>query len=329
MRALHRMSFAVAALLPAAVAAQQVSFEPTAAQRCLQLADGAKNVIEYPFEQLKRLRGGRVLVQLTFSKADAMPALEVVEREGDEAFVDAVARHVRQLRVPCLRPDEGPVTLRQEYRCKPEEHQVAAVDSHPQAERRQRLAACLMHTSGALRPDYPFQALRANLQGRVLLKLHFDAADRAPEVRALFRPRAEPLADATIAFAAGYRLPCLEGGPVSLNIQYNYAIEGEAYGFRSATLLRIIGIMKNIRKQRVFFDMGTMGCPFDVTFTYWQPQGPNTVTAKGAPDPRRDPLLQWLRDAEFDLRDRQLDAIFGDIVSFTVPCGKIDLQPQE
>lgn len=329
MRTLRRLVLAAAALLPAAAQAQQASIEPSAAQRCLQLADGKTDGPEYPFELMKLGRSGRVVVLLTFTKADARPAVQVLEREGEEEFADVIERHVRRLRVPCLRPDEGQATLRQEYRFRPDEHPVSALDTHPETDRQQRLSACLMHVSGRHEPAYPWRAGREDVQGRVLLRLRFDAPDRPPQAQVLARPRADLLARAAAEFAAGYRLPCIEGGPVRLSLQYNYVFQGEAYGFRKATLPQIVGSMKNIRLQRVFFNLDTMGCPFDVTFTYWQPLAPNVVTAHGPPDGRRAALLQWLRDAELALRESQLDALFGDTVGFTVPCGKIDLQPEE
>jgi hypothetical protein len=327
--ALRRLVLAVAMLLPAVGVAQQVNVEPPATQRCMQLAGGAKSEIEYPFELLKARKGGRVVVRLTFDRPDSRPRIDVLEHEGDREFVAAVETHVRRLRVPCLRSDEGHATLRQEYRFRPDEHHVVASEEDAESERRSRQAACLMHISGRRAPDYPMRARRDEIQGRVLARLRFEAPDQPPRVDVFHRPSAAILGDTVRAFAAGYRLPCLEGGPVVTSMQYVYRFEGEAFGFKAVTLPKLVGTMKNIRLQRVHFEFGEMGCPFDVTFTHWQPAAPNWVSTSGARNPRRDAFVQWLRDAQLEMPAEALDAVFGDTVSFTVPCGKIDLQPQE
>ena len=62
-----------------------------------------------------------------------------------------------------------------------------------------------------------------------------------------------------------------------------------------------------------------MGCPFRLRFAYYHPQS-NLVQQVHSYDPRRTPLLEWLRTAEFDLSPNVLDAIWGDIIELEVPC---------
>lgn len=331
MRAWRAGLLSLVAWMASAAPAQEAVLEPSAASLCLRGVSGPLTTPEYPFELLKLGRGGRVLVELTFARPDARPAVQVLEHEGEQDFVEAVERHVRQLRVPCLTSDAAPARLRQDYRFRPDSHEVGVTDSDPDQQRQERMAACLMHTSGASRPEYPRQALSRGVQGRVLARLRFDASDRPPQVRMYARDNAELLVDALRRFAGGYRVPCYEGtAPLQLTLVYHFVVSGDGgYGFRSVTLPQFIGSMRGIRQQRVEFDLDKMGCPFDVTLTYWQPQFRNDVTAVGKPDARRTQLLEWLRDADLDLSRSHLDAIFGDRVSFTVPCGRIDLKPKE
>ena len=87
--------------------------------------------------------------------------------------------------------------------------------------------------------------------------------------------------------------------------------------------------MRGLRQQRVSFDFNTMNCPFEVTLAYRQPYRRNRVGQVGEPHPARQALLEWLAGLELNLPDTTLDAVWGDEVTLTVPCTKINLTPKE
>jgi hypothetical protein len=323
----------VAALCEGALA-QHTEIEPAPAQRCIVTVDGASPLPEYPSLALSRRRSGRVLVELTFSDASSPPQVRVIQREGHPEdvgeFVEAVRAHARHLRTPCWTPGEPPSRIEREYAFEPDRSATfVSGELDPDAARVQRLVRCLSHETGAREPTYPRTAARDRVQGRVVLRLRFDAADRPPTVEAFARHYARPLVQRARSWATGYRLPCFDGKPVSFLRTYTFVFEGETYGFKPLTLLQLMRLAKGLEQERLHIDTSQMGCPFDLRFSPRQPMLPNGIAQVGGDDPRRLPLLRWLRDVQLNLNSEQLDAVFGDYVNVTVPCLTIDLKPKE
>lgn len=328
-------------LLAVPVAAQQVTLEPSAAVACMTPAADARGVPEYPFVAFKSGHKGRVRVMLSFTSPDTHPAIEVIEREGDDSFVDAVKAHVRQFRVPCHDGGELPVRLRFEFLFRPDDREVfgsGPTDADAAARRAQ--LACMVHESGQKAPGYPDRALRAGIQGRVVARLRFEAPDQPPVAEVYTRADAESgyksrraaemLSDPIQSWVTGYRLPCLQGRPITTTMVFVYRFEGDAYGFKPGlTLMDLLPTVRNIKLHRLDFDFNPMACPFDVAMTYYQPHRPNQVAEVGSHDPARRPFLDWLRQSVLDLPGPTLDSVFADTARFTVPCMKINLQPKD
>ena len=335
-----RRAWALAAGLMAAGAAmaQQTVLEPSAAVQCLSPPAAERGAPAYPFAAYKQGLHGRVMVRLRFTGPGLVPAVTVLAHEGDDGFIDAVKLHVRTLRVPCL--GDQPAELDIDYVFRPTDDQpvAPAVPVDPRHAARQRQMACLTRVDGASYPDYPRQALEQGAQGRVLMELRFDAPDKPPAVRLLPRvggDAAEQRSHATRVFldplrswAEGYRLPCLDGDPLTIAQVYTYRIEGSDFGFKPGLGLReLLPLVRGVRQQRLQFDTQAMGCPFNLSLLYRQPNLPNQIQETGAPVAARAPLLDWLRGIQLDLPHRALDAVYGDTLVFTVPCLKIDLNP--
>jgi hypothetical protein len=331
---------AVAALVVVAPAAsQQTRLEPSAAVACLSPPAGQRGAPEYPFDAFKRGLKGQVHVMLSFAGPDTSPAIEVLLNEGDDSFLASVKAHVRSLRVPCHDGGAAPVQLRFDYAFRPDDRKVYA--SPPEdGDGAARLAqlACVVHESGGKAPAYPQDALRLKLQGRVLVRLRYEAPDKPPVAE--FFPRAGPdasygtkrraqMLQAPIEdWVSGYRMPCLAGRPITTTMVFVYLIEGESYGFKPGlTLMDLLPKVRNIRLQRLNFDFNQMGCPFEVAWQYNQPRLPNWVGEVGEHNPARRPFLDWLRQSDLDLAPPMLDSIYADTARFTVPCLKIDLNP--
>jgi len=307
-----------------------VSREPTATERCLTVEPGKAGIPEYPFDQQKREEPGRVLAELVFTLPTARPEVIVIDSEGHRAFVDAVKDHARHLRVPCLRPDEGAARLRLNFVFRAEDRKVVgSPQTDDEQKRRTAIAQCLAHTSGRMQLDYPPSALRQHIAGRVVAVLRFTAGDQPPEVHLHSRPYAQVLRDSVGEWSKGYRLPCLQGGPSIVTVDFIFKFEGDReYGMRNVTLLQFIRSVRDIQKQRVAFDTNSMSCPFDLQMAHYQPQSQNVVGQMDNYDAARQPLIEWLRAAELGLTGPQLNAIFADRFTLHVPCLRVDLEPK-
>ena len=324
-----------AALRPAA--GQTVTLEPSAAVRCLTPTAEQRGAPEYPFDAWKREEKGRVVVELSFTSRDKRPAVKVLSSEGDgdskESFVAAVRSHVANYRVPCLNEAAGlPAQLRLAFVFQPQERVVQ--NSGPQDaddQRRSELLKCVQHTSREKAPDYPMGALRAELQGRVLARLSFNAKDQAPQAQVLARPAAKQLADAVASFVKGLRMPCFDGGEaIDATFTFIFRLEGTgAFGFKPIGLVDLMPRVRGIQRQALNFDTTTMACPFDVRFQYRQPYMANVVSQIADSNAARSPLIRWLTDVHLELPARSLDSVFADDTVITVPCVKIELKPQE
>lgn len=312
----------------AGAAAQTVELEPSALAACLQPLPQGSSVPEYPFAAYKFGKVGRVLVELHFTGAELRPAVQVLAQEGDDAFVDAVREHVRQLRVPCL-PKGQTVKLRQDYVFQPDTQTVSwsrAVDL--QDDVRWAQLKCLRHLGEPKLPDYPAELRRMGLQGRVLVRLRFTADDQAPEAEVLGPRQLAPLQDIIREWVRGYRLPCLGQDPVSTRLIFFFRLGDDAFGFKAMTLVQFVAQTKGWRQAGLKLDTNDMACPFQVKLLYLQPQLKNRVGVAGPPDSRRQWLLDWLANAELDASTRVAVSVFADTADIHVPCQRFDIAPE-
>lgn len=336
------VALALGLLAAGSAMAQPAALQTSAALECMTPPAAQRGAPEYPFLAFKKQLSGQVKVRLKFTGQDIAPAVTVLANDGDDSFVDAVRAHVRNLRVPCLAANAEPVELDFSYVFRPDEPEpvTPAVPLDPRAAALQRQRQCVQHVSGRNMPDYPLQALRSAAQGRVLAELRFEAPDKPPV--AVLLPRkggdaveqgrhaTQPFLDMLRDWVQGYRMPCLEGAPVTVEESYVFVIEGSAFGFKPGITLReLLPLVRNIRLQRLQFDFNQMACPFDVALTYWQPNRPNVVRVRGAYNAAREPFLDWLRQSHLDMPASALDTVYGDTAMFTVPCLKIDLNPDQ
>ena len=337
---LTRAALALAALgLAVPALAQQARLEPSAAIDCLSPAAAERGAPDYPFVEFKDGTAGRVKVVLSFTSPGTRPSVKVLEQEGGPAFVKAVEAHARSLRVPCHDGGDLPVQLLFDYVFRKDDRQVypsPPLDADSAARAAQ--LACMVHQSGDKAPPYPPAALRAQLQGRVLTRLRFEAADQPPVAEIYTYASGESnsrqqremamLSDPVQKWVAGYRMPCHQGRPITTSIVFVYRMEGDAFGFKpEMSLLPLLSLVRGIRQQRLVFDTHTMACPFDVDLLYRRPHLPNGVNEVGSTDPTRRPLLDWLQQIELDLPPQSLASVYADSTRFTVPCIKLNLKP--
>lgn len=328
--ALQRAALVWVAALPWVVQAQQVDLLPSAVSQCLQPPAAQRGLPDYPFLAWKTGEKGRVKVELEFTTPTGRPKVRVLESEGPDTLLEAVREHVRTWRVPCLTEAEGSARLVMDFVFTADSRRVQW--SRPRDALGAEQAAmlrCVVHTSGRKFPEYPENAVRDELQGRVLARLRFVAPDQPPQAEVFARPKAAMLARTIEAWVAGVRMPCHTGGPVEALYNFAFRFEESAYGFKPLDLLQLMAATRDIGKQTLVMDTREMGCPFDLQFHYYQPFSFNRVGEMGASNPARQPLLDWLEGIQLALPARTEDTVFGDSTTVSVPCIKIDLKPQE
>lgn len=326
---LRALLLALALLASRPAWADGLALAPSPAQRCLTPGAAERGTPEYPAEEWKLGAAGLVQVEVIFTTTDRRPEVKILDSAGGPAFVDAVKDHVRQWRLPCLEFADIPARLRIEFVFRPTQRSATTAGAtDPESAERQRQLKCVLNTAGRI-PSYPRQARSNGIQGRVLVQMRFTSGDGPPEVTVVARPSSDLFAAPAQAWAKGFRLPCYGGRPLSTEWLLLYKLEGEGdYGFRGLSLKQFVGAMRGIRHQRVVFDLTTMGCPFALRLQYLQPHLQNRIRQVDEPLAARQPFLDWLESAQLDLKETQLDAIFGDTLLLEVPCIRINLNPE-
>ncbi len=323
----------LAALLVGAVGAagaQTAELQPSAAQQCLLHVDGEGQQPDYPIADYNAGKAGRVQVVFEFAQADRPPELTFLLQQGGERFVEAVKKHARGLRVPCLDAANAPARLSVDFVFDPGTQQVSSSEAQdPEHQRRSAMLRCIVHAKGWRVPEYPEWARRRSLQGRVLVRASYTNATEPPRLEAFARPYAVRLAEEMMDWMKDTRLPCQSGAPITGVWTFIFVLNDERYGFNELGFRQFLLNVKGIREQTLQIDTNTMGCPFDVQLSYRRPDLPNDVSVVGAHNAARRPLLAWLAASELDLPRRTLDSIWGDTARITIPCLKIDLKPKE
>jgi hypothetical protein len=318
---------ALGCLLAGAATAQEMTVPPSAAERCLKLTvEAATAAPEYPFEPFKHGKEGRVKVALSFGTPDGPPDVTILESEGDKQFVESVRGHVEHYRVPCVERGGPPARLVFDYVFKPDDRMAysgAPVDADDSAKR--AMIACIRPAGRQDKPTYPTLAALQGLQGRVWATMSFEAADRPPVVKTYGRKSARVLRAAVESWAEDLRMPCHHGAPVLSEVVYVYVLDDGAYGFKPGVDLRVmLGAMSPAHRAGLPADTTAMGCPFDVSLRYLQPELPNLVKQIGSYNAARQLVLEWLERANLELPSTIIDSIYGDAVTFQIPCLKID-----
>ena len=314
--------------LPALCWSQSTTLAPSPALECLTPTAEERNHLEYPPDLYERKDGGTIEVELTFKAADEAPQTRFIDPD-DQAFAglkDAVRKHVRRFRVPCLAAGSPPVKMRQTYVFVPNDGRKA-VASEPVDDavaHRRALAACMSHVDRQVRPEYPTYARRFDEQGTVVVLVTFTRPDAPPELKVL-ASAAKSLEKSVADHVAGLRLPCYDGEPVKFSQIYTFKLDGS-----SRTLIKDTDLKRLLASARqplepAFFDFGTMGCPFDLRVQYLRPHLSNSVREVDNARPERKPFLDWLSRVTLNLDDKTNTAVLGDTFTVQVPCGTLSL----
>lgn len=314
------------ALLGATGAAAQVTTTaPSEAVACMTPEVAQRGLPEYPKALEQQREEALVEVQLEFTSPDSAPRVRLLELKGDRAFEESVRRHVSRYRVPCLQPGQQ-ASIRQSFQfVMGESGRVNwSTPTDEEEARARQLARCL--AMPAERPQYPRGALERRAQGTVALSLRFMAPDRPPEVKVLTNGGDMALGRTSIAYANGLRLPCHDGRDVTLFFFLQYHFEGAPRSwFNDVQLPSLVRALVKPDALQAYFDTRDMGCPFELQMRMTQPYTRNNVGEVGPPDPRRQPLMDWLSRQTLKLDDRQRQLTLAHSLTVQVPCMVLDL----
>lgn len=324
----HRLGLSMLGLACAvgAVQAQQVSAPPSAAIACMTPPATERGEPIYPPQALERKDGATLRVELAFAGPDAEPTLrQLDEAFVGRAFVDAVRKHVRRLRVPCMPAGGEPVRLIQTYVFRPDDgRDVVSLPLRDAAKAEQaRQRACLTRITPDALPEYPYVAERNGQEGQYLVRLHFDAPTAPPRAEIVAGPPHRSLRASLDDFVQGYRLPCLTGEPISVDVLFDFKFEdGTRTHLKDLTLRQFVGLARSVPRGR--FDFGTMHCPFDLRVTHYQPFKPHVVGQLGEARAERLDFIEWLSLVELKLDEKTALALLGDTFTLSVPCGTLN-----
>lgn len=311
----------------AAPAQEIVTLAPSAALSCMTPPSGERGLPTYDAELVMRKEDGTVNVELTFYAPDREPLVRVLSDPDFGSLVNAVLAHVKKLRVPCLPPGADAARIEQSYVFMHHDgRQVVArapIDTADAARRLQ--AGCLKRIVAGERPNYPDLSRQDEEQGKFLVRLQFDSATEPPKTIFLAAARYPKLRKSVEQFLPGYRLPCLVGGPISVDLVFNFRMEGGARTvIKDMSLQTFVASASDLRRP-ISFDLSALDCPFDLRIVYFQPFLANHVYEFGASLPQRRDFLDFLGSITLRLPvSRQLD-VLGDDFTLNVPCGTINL----
>ncbi len=310
-----------------AAQAQQMTLAPSHALSCLARKDGKDARLVYPAEALERKDGGVVKVEMKFTSPDRAPRVKITDETGSSLLEEAVSDYVDGFRVPCMDEKDGPVTLQQEYVFVSNDgRKVMSTSAHDDADAGRRAKmACIKNASGNEKPIYPTSARRDQSQGKFYVEMTFSAPDKAPDVEWLVTADSKALRRSVEDYLGELRMPCQDGEPVRSRMMFNFKlIDGDRTFFRDLTLIQFVSIAKDLPTP-VYFDLNTMGCPFDLRVQYMRPQEKNDVSELETSNPARKAFIDWLSSITLNLSNDQLSKVFGDSFTLSVPCGNVNL----
>lgn len=322
-----------------AVHADTTEIKDDSALQCLQRGTEPLKVTPEDIEATQGRHASYMRVKLEFRAPDHAPVVEVMANTAQGRVHVAVLKYVDQYRLPCLgQTNKGPVTATQEFHFDP----VGGADSKPLhlAENSfDPMRACLVL------PHRPMQIQmdRASSKklwergvgvAKVIVEMRFtgDAASR-PEIKTLYAD-SSAFERSVRDHLADYSMPCRKAGdaPYAFRQTFTFAINKDLTAKFSADVMplqQFLTSVRGIKQQKVFFDLNTMSCPFQVRWEQLRPVQSNDARSVGKYDANREEFLFWLRSLELELNAKQSRALLGESVILHVPCGQLELPPKE
>lgn len=305
--------------------------DPSIAESLKCLTGNEGKSVKYPEYERTTGRGGTVRVRLEFFSPVKGPLSSVLSAPS-QALGDAVRWYVDDYRMPCLKKGKPPVVAIQEFSFDPRDGQrvtFAGLQRSAEAGEKWDKACKAVGVEHTQLTSYPTRAIRDNASGTVLASARFDGPGIAPEVTILNPGGHRTLEQAVVGAMAQIRIECTEPvdyWPRTFQQTYVFLIEGKARPvLKDLDLKQFVGAIDQLESHKARFDLGSMGCPFEVHFELYQPYAANRVGEVGRTDPNRQALLAWLESVSLRLPRNVVDQMLGGSMRIAVPCGLLDL----
>jgi hypothetical protein len=273
-----------------------------------------------------------VRVKLNFTSSDQAPTAEVSFNNAGPAFAAAVRDHVRNYRLPCLVPGSSFSGV-QEFQFVVKNSVHRTLQSATRGANGEPILPpeCFAGIENVPPPTFPSGSITFGSvpSGTVVAQFTFTTPDRAPEVRVLYDGGDRRLEHAVRDSVEAYRWACLRPGDEPLVATRTFEFwrgDDDRVGLNSElTLVQLLGLAKDLKKQTVRFDFTTMGCPFQLSVVLYQPWAKNRVRQVGDADPGRREFTEWLRNVTFVIPPRAMKTVIGTAATVSVPCALLDL----
>jgi hypothetical protein len=294
--------------------------------QCLLPARGAVSDVDYPEELLRRHDDGIVRVRLEFDRPDQPPAIAVLFSTAVE-LTDVVRRRLYAYRLPCLPRGEQPVVAVQEFVFDPGDGR-AKFRSMPLSIQDTDENCRLVQSQVPV--TYTAEAAARGEEGNVVVRSVYARPGPPSEVTVLNRIGSRSLERTARDAAMRDDVECRDAGarewPLRAVRSFSFRMEGSADKVFNALSLRdFLGHVKDLASHRVRFDLTTMGCPFEVDVSVFQPYAANGVGVVGAHDPNRSGFLSWLKELSLRIPPETEKFVVGRTIRVSVPCGVLDL----
>lgn len=326
----------IAALLTSGLAApalsQSVSDE-FERERLACLTDDAALLPKLPPLSADDRRRARLRLQLEFTRPDAAPTVKTLRASGDADFQERVLRYVSSYRLPCLRANDRPILAIQEFDLAAQRGVPIPTPSLAPED------VCLSPVGPPpMRPDLlsEGQGVLPSMALRVQLRFYGDGSN-PPEVSVLASNATPRLQRQFINHLKTYRLACRKTGDpdliVSQGFQISFSDSRSPWPREKVPLGDFLGMVDGIENINSYFDLNSMGCPFELDFTLWQPAmkrneiaDPNRKSNPFSMD--RVPLRDWLASLPIKIgKPSASEHLLGTGFKISVPCGVLDLSP--
>ncbi len=287
----------------------------------------------FPERLLEKRRGGFLRVKLVFSHPEQAPKQEMLFRSGAQEHEDEVARYLRSYRLPCLQPGQT-VSAVQEFNFDADQFGRVHWNElrHAPKQTSGYSAACIRTPARQL-THFEDNALNSNIKrkanGNLIARMRFTQPDVPPEVKVLYENGNASWRNSVLSYLSEYRMSCpaLAGEALVVEQQFVYGASTRShdYSLKDTDLVKFLGFVKDLDRQKVQFDLDSMGCPFEMVWGLGMPAFKNRVGQIGEPNPNRLEFLAWMETLTMNLGPEVFDQVLGQKIKIKIPCGKINL----
>jgi hypothetical protein len=318
--------FALVAGAAAGLAQAQTEVHPKSPAQALECLVKPTRAPSFPERHRLDDGTGAMRVLLKFKQADAAPEIELLYNTARQDMQDQVRRYLDGYRLPCLRAEDGEVRAVQEFHFNNSDQQAKPL---PPERSGDAPPFCVV----APREDIGAESERGRFEPEHVIVVASFTGDgqQRPEVKFIYSNATSGFEKALRKHLAKYRMPCRKGGEKVQEFQQQFTLFQEGatqYGLaRSVYSLReFLGLTEEPTKLIAQYDFKTMGCPFDVKYTFYGGKLPNEAVALGPADPNKLPFLSWLASLNLSFKNKhQANDLFGSDLQIAVPCGSLRL----